>query len=341
MSRADRAGAPRRARRGHSVLIVGAGSLGRFTGEAIALEGRHHLIGYVQLPSERLAPRLPAPILGSMRELEACLRGHALDEVYVAGDLSKDGAAMREVVHRCEDFGIPFALPACPFRFARARPKNGKAYADGYVHYVQSDPKPMQELAKRAMDVLLASIALLLLSPLLLFAALAVKLGSRGPMLFAQERVGLRGRTFKMLKFRTMVVDAEQIQAKLMAFNEQSGPVFKLQNDPRVTRVGRFLRKHSIDELPQLWNVVIGEMSIVGPRPPLPREVAKYEPWQRRRLSVRPGLTCVWQVSGRNQIGFEQWMYLDMRYIDHWSLAQDLSLIAQTVPVVITGKGAS
>jgi lipopolysaccharide/colanic/teichoic acid biosynthesis glycosyltransferase len=144
-----------------------------------------------------------------------------------------------------------------------------------------------------------------------------------------------------MLKFRSMVVDAEALREKLLAVNEQTGPVFKMARDPRVTRVGRFIRKFSIDELPQLVNVLRGEMSIVGPRPPIPSEVAKYEPWQRRRLSVRPGLTCVWQVSGRNQISFEQWMYLDMQYIDNWTLEHDLGLILRTVPVVITGQGAS
>jgi lipopolysaccharide/colanic/teichoic acid biosynthesis glycosyltransferase len=144
-----------------------------------------------------------------------------------------------------------------------------------------------------------------------------------------------------MLKFRSMVSNAEALKATLVQQNEQSGPVFKMQRDPRVTTVGRFIRKHSIDELPQLVNVLRGDMSLVGPRPPLPSEVASYEAWQRRRLSVRPGLTCVWQVSGRNQISFEQWMMLDMRYIDHWSLLQDVRLIMRTVPIVLTGRGAS
>jgi lipopolysaccharide/colanic/teichoic acid biosynthesis glycosyltransferase len=138
-----------------------------------------------------------------------------------------------------------------------------------------------------------------------------------------------------------MVVNAEALKASLQSQNEQSGPVFKMKNDPRITAVGRFLRKHSIDELPQLINVLRGDMSVVGPRPPVPQEVAKYQPWQRRRLSVRPGLTCIWQVSGRNQITFEEWMYLDMRYIDNWSLSEDIGLILKTLPIVFTGRGAS
>jgi lipopolysaccharide/colanic/teichoic acid biosynthesis glycosyltransferase len=138
-----------------------------------------------------------------------------------------------------------------------------------------------------------------------------------------------------------MRVDAEKLRAALEAKNELKGPVFKMKNDPRVTPIGRFIRKYSIDELPQLFNVLKGDMSIVGPRPPLPAEVVKYESWQRRRLSVRPGLTCIWQVSGRNQISFEEWMYLDMQYIDRWSFANDLSLILKTFPVVLAGRGAS
>ena len=144
-----------------------------------------------------------------------------------------------------------------------------------------------------------------------------------------------------MLKFRSMVVDAEQRKSALAAQNEMTGPVFKIKSDPRITPIGRFIRKYSIDELPQLVNVLRGDMTIVGPRPPVPSEVAQYKPWQRRRLSVRPGLTCIWQVSGRNQITFEEWMYLDMRYIDHWTLLEDLRLIFRTVPVVLTGRGAS
>ena len=181
----------------------------------------------------------------------------------------------------------------------------------------------------------------MILAPFLLLVAALIKLTSKGPVFFRQARVGLHGRPFNMFKFRTMVVNAEALKDQLQAKNERAGPVFKIKSDPRVTPAGRFLRKHSIDELPQLINVLRGDMSIVGPRPPVPKEVAQYEAWQQRRLSVRPGLTCIWQVSGRDQISFQEWMYLDMRYIDHWSLAEDLSLILQTVPVVLSGRGAS
>ena len=157
----------------------------------------------------------------------------------------------------------------------------------------------------------------------------------------AQRRGGLHGKTFEMLEFRSMVVDAEARLASLAAKNEQNGPVFKMEHDPRVTAVGRFIRKYSIDQLPQLFNVLFGDMGIVGPRPPLPAEVSRYDTWHLRRLPVRPGLTCIWQVSGRNQITFEQWMRMDLDYIDNWSLWRDLHLVLKTVPAVLRGRGAS
>jgi exopolysaccharide biosynthesis polyprenyl glycosylphosphotransferase len=248
---------------------------------------------------------------------------------------------MQKAIRTCERFGVPFALPAYSFRLERARPAVPSAVSDGYLHYLTHAPRPYQRSLKRLFDIFASAAALLLLSPLLAAVALIIKLTSKGPVFFKQERMGLHGRPFHMFKFRSMVVNAEQLKDQLRALNEQSGPVFKIKNDPRITPIGRFIRKYSIDELPQLINVLRGDMSIVGPRPPVPKEVAQYEGWQRRRLSVRPGLTCIWQVSGRNQISFQEWMFLDMRYIDHWSLGEDMSLIWKTFPVVLTGRGAS
>ena len=328
------------------VIIVGIGPLGRHTGLALRSNGsKRDLLGYLRFDAESPHARLPAPLLGSVKDLEECLKKHVLSEVYVAGleagNVESQHAEMQSCIRVCERLGTPFALPAGRFRFARAKPVNGKAVADGYIHYLSVRNKPLQLAFKRAFDITASAIALSFLSPLMIAVAVMIKLTSRGPVLFKQPRAGLRGRPFNMLKFRSMVADAEQMRAKLMALNEQTGPVFKLTSDPRVTRIGRFLRKFSIDELPQLINIMRGEMTIVGPRPPLPAEVDQYEGWQRRRLSVRPGLTCVWQVSGRNQISFDEWMYLDMQYIDHWSLSQDFQLILRTVPVVLMGRGAS
>jgi exopolysaccharide biosynthesis polyprenyl glycosylphosphotransferase len=224
----------------------------------------------------------------------------------------------------------------------RAQAADARRVADGYLHYLCQDYKPNQMALKRLFDIASSAVALWMLLPLFAVVMAIIKLTSKGPIFFKQVRTGLHGKPFHMLKFRSMVVNAEELKAKLEAQNEQAGGVaFKMKNDPRITRIGRFIRKYSIDELPQLINVLRGDMSVVGPRPPVPNEVAKYQAWQRRRLSVRPGLTCIWQVSGRNQISFEEWMYMDMQYIDHWSLSQDLGLIFRTFPVVLTGRGAS
>ena len=180
----------------------------------------------------------------------------------------------------------------------------------------------------------------LLLPPVFLLIAIAVKLTSRGPVFFRQERVGYHGRPFKILKFRTMVMDAEDRLEDLMHMNEATGPLFKMKDDPRVTKVGRLLRKLSLDELPQLFNVIRGDMSLVGPRPPLPREVAQYEDWMMARLEVRPGITGLWQVSGRSELPFEDYVRLDLFYIENWSLAYDLFILAKTVPTLVTARGA-
>jgi lipopolysaccharide/colanic/teichoic acid biosynthesis glycosyltransferase len=184
-------------------------------------------------------------------------------------------------------------------------------------------------------------VGLVIAAPIILMAALAIKLTSPGPVFFRQVRCGLNGRRFEMLKLRTMCEDAEERKAELMELNEMDGPVFKIRNDQRITAVGRPLRRFSIDELPQLWNVLVGDMSLVGPRPPTPAEVSQYRTGVRRRLSMRPGLTCLWQVSGRNEVSFDRWMELDLEYIDTWSFESDLRILFRTVPAVLLARGAS
>jgi exopolysaccharide biosynthesis polyprenyl glycosylphosphotransferase len=324
------------------LLVVGVGSLGRLTHRELRDAGkRQEVVGHLRFDDEQGGSRLQAPVLGTVSGLEQVLRERVVNEVYFASNAPQHRDEVQAGIRSCEKFGIPFAIPACGYRFARAKPAHEDAIPDGYVHYLSVRNKPIQRALKRMIDIGASFTALALLSPLLLATAIAIKLTSRGPLLFKQERVGQHGRLFHMLKFRSMVVNAEALKDKLLAKNEMSGPVFKMVKDPRITAIGRFIRKYSIDELPQLVNVLRGDMALVGPRPPIPSEVEKYEAWQRRRLSVRPGLTCVWQVSGRNQISFEEWMLLDMRYIDHWSLGQDLQLILKTVPVVLSGRGAS
>lgn len=197
-----------------------------------------------------------------------------------------------------------------------------------------------QGVAKRVLDVTVAAALLVLTAPLLLLIALAVKLDSPGPVIFRQRRVGKNGREFTFYKFRGMVADAEARLHEVAHLNEVDGPIFKSRRDPRVTRVGRVLRRTSLDELPQLWNVLRGDMSLVGPRPPLPAEVAKYEPWQRDRLLAPGGITGLWQVSGRNLLGFEDMVRLDLEYITRWSLWLDLRILLRTMLVVLTARGA-
>lgn len=197
-----------------------------------------------------------------------------------------------------------------------------------------------KKLTKRTVDLCLGGLAALALAPVLLLVALAVSASSPGPVLFKQRRVGKDGHEFDLLKFRSMRVDAEQELADLQDLNEVQGPVFKIRKDPRLTAVGRFIRRASLDELPQLWNVIKGEMSLVGPRPPLPSEVYEYTSWEAQRLLVTPGITGIWQVSGRSELDFETWVSMDIEYIETWSLSLDLRLLLLTVPAVLSGRGA-
>ncbi|EOU1683688.1 sugar transferase [Clostridium perfringens] len=194
---------------------------------------------------------------------------------------------------------------------------------------------------KRFMDIFASILGLILLSPILIVVSVLIKLDSKGPVFFSQKRVGLHGKTFNMYKFRSMVVNAEEIKDKLKEQNEMSGPMFKMKNDPRITKIGKFIRKTSIDELPQLLNVLKGEMSLVGPRPSLPKEVKEFEPWMLERLEVKPGITCYWQVMGRNSIGFREWMELDVKYVHERCLSLDLKLIFKTFFVLFGDENAS
>ena len=196
------------------------------------------------------------------------------------------------------------------------------------------------KFCKRGIDVIVAGVGLILLSPIITIVACAIKLTSKGPIFFFQKRVGKNGELFNMYKFRSMVVNAEELKEKLKHKNEMSGPMFKMKDDPRVTKVGKFIRKTSLDELPQLWNVLKGDMSLVGPRPSLPKEVEQFDSWMFKRLTVRPGLTCYWQVSGRNNIDFEDWMKLDVKYVEERNLWIDIKLIFKTVGVLFGDKNA-
>jgi lipopolysaccharide/colanic/teichoic acid biosynthesis glycosyltransferase len=249
-------------------------------------------------------------------------------------------AAVPAALKVSETVGVPASFPIRLEQPFEAKPEVRLLFGRPFVTFEVS-PKPAVLLAtKRAIDFTLAAAAVVLLAPLFLLAALAILAAMGRPVLFAQERAGLYGRRFRMLKFRTMEREAEAERDALLARNEMSGPVFKLTDDPRVTRLGRWLRKYSIDELPQLANVLFGSMSLVGPRPLPIREQKEIRGWHRRRLSMKPGITGLWQVSGRSEVDFEEWMKLDLRYVDEWSLRLDAWILLRTVPAVLLGRGS-
>jgi exopolysaccharide biosynthesis polyprenyl glycosylphosphotransferase len=282
----------------------------------------------------------PHPVLGGLGDIPRILERYTVDDV-IFSVRRRELDHMEELFEILQELGIRtrFAMNLFPHHEARVQLEE----LDG-VPLLTFSTTPTNQLhlfAKRSLDVGVSLLVLVLGLPLVVLVAIAVKLTSGGTVLFRQTRCGLNGRRFTLYKFRTMVRDAEDQRRELEHLNEMKGPAFKLRRDPRVTRVGRLLRKFSLDELPQLWNVLRGDMSLVGPRPPIPEEVAQYQRWQRRRLSMKPGLTCLWQISGRNELDFDRWMELDLQYIDSWTPMLDFKILLKTIPAVLSGRGAS
>jgi exopolysaccharide biosynthesis polyprenyl glycosylphosphotransferase len=338
----------RRGEGARRILLVGSGDPLR---EFVEQVKSHPVWGFeiAGVVSDREALRPGQSVAGigvvaRMSELGDYLDEHTVDEAIFIPDATPL-SDFREHLQTCELMGLR-ARVVLNFH-AKAMPLT-RLQVDVFDETPLVTFSPSWEvtdwrlLVKYGLDRVAAGAALLALSPLFLSIMAAIRLTSpRGaPIFFGQVRSGLNGRTFRCWKFRSMHMDAEARLAELKAQNEMTGPVFKMKNDPRITAVGRVLRKTSLDELPQLWNVLVGEMSLVGPRPPIPAEVAEYDRWQRRRLSMKPGITCLWQVSGRNLLDFETWMRLDLEYIDHWSLWLDFKILVRTVWVVLTGYGA-
>ena len=279
------------------------------------------------------------PVLGSAKDLPQLLEREVVDEVIFA--ISQEELKnMGDLFLSCEERGITARLAINFFPHVIAKTHLEELDGLPLLTFTTTPKNELLLLLRRIFDFVGSIILILILSPVFLLITLAIGLDSRGPAIYRQVRCGLNGRRFTFYKFRSMVQGAETRKGDLLAHNLMDGPVFKMKNDPRVTRVGRFLRKTSLDELPQLFNVLRGDMSFVGPRPPIPEEVEKYEGWQRRRLSMKPGITGLWQVSGRNQIDFQQWMKLDLEYIDNWSMWLDFKILIKTILVVLLRKGA-
>ena len=296
------------------------------------------IMGYVDASTERsIEPH--GDILGSISDLSGIFDNNIVDEIIFVGD-RPNLEALDRILELCSEQGIRARL-AADFFPAKVSNLSMEFLENVPVITFSSAPEHAPSLLlKRVLDIIVSAIMLGVLTPFLLIIGLMVKLSSKGPVIYRQVRCGLYGRKFILYKIRSMYDGAEDVLWEIRHLNEMAGPVFKMRNDPRVTPLGRFLRKSSIDEWPQFWNVLKGDMSLVGPRAPLPDEVKEYTRWQRRRLSVKPGITCLWQVSGRNEIDFHEWMKLDLHYIDNWSLLLDIKILLRTFPVVLIGKGA-
>ncbi|HEV7475912.1 MAG TPA: sugar transferase [Pyrinomonadaceae bacterium] len=334
--------------RGHNIktlLIVGGGPRAHWFANEVRerTDLGYRIIGYVDDETNFNGNGVNGvPRLGDVHDLPGIIANDVIDEVFVALPIKSQYSQIETAINLLEEQGIMVHMftDHFPHRLARSHPSEFEGAPLLSLH--SAPPVTWRTEIKRMLDIAVAAISLLLLSPLFAIVALAIRLDSHGPVFFIQNRVGFNKRRFRMIKFRTMCVDAEARMQELEHLNEKTGPIFKITNDPRTTRVGKWLRKMSIDELPQLINVLIGDMSIVGPRPLSVRDALRMElAWQKRRFSVKPGLTCLWQVSGRSNLSFEQWMQLDLEYIDRWSLGLDGIILLRTIPAILLARGAS
>ena len=328
---------------GREVIIVGTGPRAQALWRTLSGPNGAdaQLVGFLDSDDRMADEPVRQRLLGHLGDLEGVLMRRVVDEVLIALPIKSCYQQIKETIHTCERMGVQSTYLADIFE-----PSFGR------VHYEHTHPFPTQTVKvvkddfrlviKRIIDVVGAALGLVLLGPLFLVIAAAIKATGPGPVFFAQQRYGLNKRLFRMYKFRTMVPDAEALQASLEKMNEARGPIFKIARDPRMTPLGRVLRRTSLDELPQLWNVLKGEMSLVGPRPMDVRDVGRFDEGRlMRRFSMLPGLTCLWQISGRSNLTFERWITLDLEYIDRWSLWLDTVILLRTFPAVLRGTGAA
>jgi exopolysaccharide biosynthesis polyprenyl glycosylphosphotransferase len=331
-------------RHSRRALIIGTGHLAQRAYADIQADRtyRYEVVGFVDDPASGLPDNHVSgeQIIATLPQLEQILMREVIDEVVIALPVKSRYHQIQDVITVCERAGVQAKYGADMFHSTVAFPRYD-AQGDRAFVAMQVAPDDYRLLIKRAIDIVGAAAGLFLCAPVMLIVAAGIKLTSRGPIVYPQDRCGFGRRRFRMYKFRSMRADAEQLQASLEDRNEANGPVFKIRSDPRVTWLGRVLRKSSIDELPQFWNVLRGDMSLVGPRPLPWRDVSRItRPSDMRRFSMRPGITCLWQVEGRCNIDFERWVELDLAYIDNWSLALDARILARTIPAVVSGNGA-
>jgi len=305
---------------------------------------QNNILGYsirvIITDSEKITDKyiMEYSVLPTIIDIKKFIEIESIDEVvYCKSDFNE--IEVKNLIYACEEIGVVFQLQSQLFSMAKIKAHINYFGETPFLTFANTPSSYVQLKLKSIFDFCFALVVIIVLSPILIIIAAFIKFSSKGPIIFKQKRVGLRRREFMVYKFRTMVQNAEELKAKLLEQNEQEGPVFKIKKDPRVTKIGSILRKTSLDELPQFFNVLKGEMSVVGPRPPIPEEVEQYERWQLRRLSMKPGITCIWQVSGRNNISFENWMRLDLQYIDNWSMSLDIFLILKTVRSMFKGTG--
>ena len=332
-----------------NILIIGTNPRAVHFAETLEskLEMGYHVVGFVdhEWAGTRRFKESGYPLVADFAGLPAFLRHQVVDEVMIDLPLNSFYREVTDIVNRCLEQGVMVRFISDSFYLLRnlklAHSRLEKFGDDIVISVHNGAMGGWPIVAKRAFDILISFLLIIILAPVYLCIAVLIKLTSPGPIFFIQERIGLNKRRFRLIKFRTMVPGAEQQQALLEPLNEARGPAFKIKNDPRVTPLGRFLRRTSLDEIPQLFNVLQGDMSLVGPRPLPVRDYNGFNrDWHRRRFSVRPGISCLWQISGRSNLSFAKWMRLDMEYIDHWTFWLDLRILALTLPAIIKRQGA-
>ncbi|MFQ5606735.1 MAG: sugar transferase, partial [Candidatus Zixiibacteriota bacterium] len=323
-----------------TALVYGTGAKGKSVVDLLLTNSHSEIspIGFIDPHASGLWSYRDTPLIGGLKALKDTILNRQVDLLFIAAE-NKDLQHSQAVFDIAEKMGVPICVMPHIYKSTISECRLKTLNGQPALVYSSASEEGLSTVAKAALDKTAAVIAIVILAPVMALVAAAIKLTSKGPVLFRQTRLGENGAPFTVFKFRSMREDAEAHKGELLDENEMSGPVFKIRDDPRITRVGEFIRKYSIDELPQLFNVLRGDMSLVGPRPPLPAEVSQFTPWQRRKLAVKPGVTCIWQVSGRNGVDFDDWMKLDLEYIDNWSLWLDTKILARTIPTVLKGTG--